>query len=89
MYHFFIFWGSRAYFQLAFGGGAEVKTSSGAITLINNTFTNNSADDGGGLFISAFNDNATINIYNNIAFNNTAQEMEMTYLLKITSEVTI
>ncbi len=51
------------------GGGAEVSASAGAITLTNNTFTLNS----GGFRAILFANNVTINIYNNIIFNNTAQ----------------
>ena len=56
------------------GGGAEV-SSSGNTTITNNTFTLNSTDrDGGGLFVSAFEDAAVVNIFNNIIRSNTATE---------------
>ncbi|MEM2368610.1 MAG: choice-of-anchor Q domain-containing protein [Thermoproteota archaeon] len=55
------------------GGGADVSSSSGSITLTNNTFSNNNANNyGGGAYVYLENDTATLNFYNNILWNNTA-----------------
>ena len=56
-------------------GGADLSNGTGDITLTNNTFTLNSSNSPplvGGLRISVDGDNSIINIYNNIAFGNTA-----------------
>jgi len=48
-------------------------SSSGTITATNNTVANNSTPgDGGGMFFAAFSDSAVFNIYNNIAYGNSA-----------------
>lgn len=53
--------------------GARVYTSGGIATITNNTFTKNSATNwGGGVGIGTFLDTATLNIYNNIIWGNTA-----------------
>ncbi|MEM2696323.1 MAG: choice-of-anchor Q domain-containing protein [Thermoproteota archaeon] len=56
------------------GGGAFVYSGSGSITLTNNTFNSNSAAYyyGGGAYVYLENDTATLNFYNNILWNNTA-----------------
>jgi parallel beta-helix repeat protein len=54
------------------GGGAFAGSDSG-VTFTNNTFSGNTVNrDGGGFFISLFENAATGNIYNNIAWGNTA-----------------
>lgn len=55
------------------GGGVNAGTNSGAVTLTNNTITANSAgDDGGGLYISVVTEAASLYVYNNIIWANTA-----------------
>ena len=62
------------------GGGVYAETYEGTITITNNTFSENSANDyGGGVYVRlkhAFSgcDSATLNIYNNILFDNIANE---------------
>ncbi len=66
-----IFYGNSAQDE---GGGAWTYSStSGGPTFTNNTFYQNSATHyGGGASINAYHDNLTLNIYNNIIWNNTA-----------------
>lgn len=48
-------------------------TSSGTVTATNNTVANNTTPgDAGGMFFAAFSDSAVFNIYNNIAYGNSA-----------------
>jgi hypothetical protein len=62
------------------GGGINIKNSAGGnITLTNNTITGNETtgtdpdlQDGGGLYVDLNNTTSTLDIYNNIIFNNTA-----------------
>ncbi len=54
-------------------GGGFVESNFGSITLTNNTFSNNNANNyGGGAYVYLENDTATLNFYNNILWNNTA-----------------
>ena len=55
------------------GGGVFVNVVQGTLSVINNTITaNQDQGSGGGLFASAIFDSATLNIYNNIIWGNTA-----------------
>jgi parallel beta-helix repeat protein len=54
------------------GGGALIVTTSGTMTVASNTLTSNAADGGGGMYGGLNSDTATLQIYNNIAWNNTA-----------------
>ena len=57
------------------GGGAYIRTSGGSATLTNNTFSGNSADhNGGGIWVGTRYDTATANIYNNIIWDDTADD---------------
>ena len=56
-----------------YGGGAGAWSYSGTVTLINNTFSKNYADDwGGGIFVFLSGNNAMVNMFNNIVWNNNA-----------------
>jgi len=63
------------------GGGVEVYAESGRITITNNTFSGNSANYyGGGVRGYLWYDSATLNVYNNIFFNNTANAGDDLYV---------
>jgi len=64
-----------------YGGGVCAGSHSGTITITNNTFSENSADYyGGGVYAWLDIDLATLNIYNNILFDNTAYEADDLYV---------
>jgi len=52
------------------GGGLNIQEPYG-LTLINNTIAMNSAHHGGGVSVDLYNNSDTVNIYNNILWNNT------------------
>jgi len=56
------------------GGGVHVASHFGTITITNNTLSGNSANWGGGVGALLYYDPATLNIYNNIFFDNTANK---------------
>ena len=62
------------------GGGLFAKTDNGGITLTNNTITENSAGEGGGVHVYLYNNSDTANIYNNIIYNNTASDGNDLYI---------
>ncbi len=65
------FYGNSA--NLDGGGAWTFSATSGGQTFTNNSFYGNSATHyGGGVSINAYDDNLTLNIYNNIIWNNTA-----------------
>ena len=54
------------------GGGVSAQINSGNFELTNNTFSQNTSLFGGGAFFYQFNDMSTLNIYNNIFWDNNA-----------------
>jgi len=52
------------------GGGVYVSSYYGPVTISNNTFSKNSGYFGGGVCARLYTDSPTLNIYNNIFFNN-------------------
>jgi len=59
------------------GGGVDAWLDcSGTVTITNNTFSENSANNyGGGVYVYLVYDSAILNVYNNILFNNTANDL--------------
>jgi len=62
------------------GGGAQAWSHSGTVAITNNTFSENSAGYGGGVRGYLLYDSATLNVYNNIFFNNTANAGDDLYV---------
>ena len=57
-------------------GGVHAHSYSGTVTITNNTFSENSANNyGGGVYVYLVYDSAILNVYNNILFNNTANDL--------------
>jgi|Deesub1362A_J573_1020465.scaffolds.fasta_scaffold01867_4 hypothetical protein len=64
-----IFTGNSA----SYGGGARTGTYLGILNLVNNTFWDNTAEfNGGGIYIWSIYDTATLRVYNDIIWGNTA-----------------
>ncbi|MBI5233158.1 MAG: right-handed parallel beta-helix repeat-containing protein [Deltaproteobacteria bacterium] len=56
------------------GGGLYIDGSGGYTYLTNNTITDNNANDGGGLYVEMYDDSDSVDIYNNIFWENTASD---------------
>ena len=55
------------------GGGTYAGSLTGPITITNNTFSDNTANNfGGGVYVMAYGNDAVVNIYNNVVWNNAA-----------------